>query len=116
MSTRAFVVSTIMLIALSMPIGVSAQDDEGAMTAAEHATAAQGYQAEAKQAQEHIAEHERMLQRYRSFTMSPKAANLPKGAMIRHCQKLIDGYKQVASQAGDLAKIHGDLASGAQEK
>lgn len=46
-----------MRVALPMPICVGAQD-EAPMTAAEHTTAAQGCQAEARHAKEKVAQHE----------------------------------------------------------
>jgi|SRR5581483_9223501 len=77
----------------------------------DHAAMASSYQAEAKAAQQKVAEHETMLSRYKNAPVFPKGAPFPKEAMTKHCQKLIDAYKQAGVEAGDLAKLHQEAAA-----
>ena len=77
----------------------------------DNAAMASSYQAEAKAAQQKAAEHETMLSRYKNAPSFPKGSPFPKEAMTKHCQKLIDAYKQAAGEAGDLAKMHQEAAT-----
>lgn len=89
-----------------------AQDDQAAQAAMDHAALAASYQAEAQAAQAKVAEHEKMLERYERLPMIPKgSATLPKEAMIKHCQKLIESYEAAAAEATDLAKAHQEMAA-----
>lgn len=111
MKTTSFLVSTTLLLALLGSI-VSRAQEAAPMTAAEHASLAQAYEAEAKQAQEKVAQHQLMLSRYKNAPTIQKGLNVPMAPMVGHCQKLVDSYKQVASEAGELAKMHRQAASG----
>lgn len=113
MKTRLFLVSATLLIA-SLGSMVGRAQDATPMTAAEHASLAQAYQAEAKQAQEKVAQHQLMLSRYKNAPTLQKGLSVPTAPMVAHCQKLVDSYKQVASEAGELAKIHRQAASSTQ--
>jgi hypothetical protein len=80
----------------------------------DHAALAASYQAEAKAAQQKAAEHETMMNRYKTAPSFPKGVAFPKEAMTQHCQKLVDSYKQAAGEAGNLAKMHQEAAQAAK--
>jgi hypothetical protein len=93
------------IVMAALAAAVHAQDT-APMTAAEHSAAADAYQTEAKQAQEKAAQHQLMLSRYKNAATSQKALVVPKAPMVNHCQKLVDSYGQVASEASELSKLH----------
>jgi hypothetical protein len=80
----------------------------------DHAAMAASYEQEAKAADAKVASHELMLKRYQGMLMLPKGSGATKEQMVKHCQKLIDSYKEAAAQANDLAKEHRAMAQGAQ--
>jgi hypothetical protein len=79
----------------------------------DHAALATSYQAEAKAAQQKAAEHETMMNRYKTAPSFPKGVAFPKEAMAQHCQKLVDAYTQAAGEATSLAKMHQEAAKAA---
>jgi hypothetical protein len=81
----------------------------------DHAAMAASYQEEAKAAEAKVASHQLMLSRYEHMgPMLPKGSGTTKEAMVKHCQKLVDSYKDAAAQANDLAKAHQAMAKEAQ--
>jgi hypothetical protein len=99
------------ILACLATTGVARAQDDATM---DHAAMASSYQAEAKEAQAKVASHELMLSRYKNMPTTPKGAPVPKEAMVKHCQKLVDSYKEAAGQATDLAKAHQEAASAAK--
>lgn len=92
-----------------------ASEPEGVpMTAAEHLAAANAYDAEAKQDLEKAASHQLMADRYEHATVPQKGLAVPMTAMANHCRKLAESYKQAASEAGSLSKIHREAAKAAK--
>ena len=85
--------------------------DQGTM---DHAAMASDYQAEAKEAQAKAASHQLMLDRYKNMPMLPKGSPVTRDQMVKHCQKLVDSYKETATEAGDLAKAHQSMAQPAK--
>lgn len=75
----------------------------------DHAALASSYEQEAKDAQAKAASHEMMLGRYKNLPL-PKGSAVNKEQMVKHCQSLVDSYKQTATQASDLAKAHREMA------
>lgn len=80
----------------------------------DHAAMASSYQQEAKDAQAKVASHELMLSRYKNMPMLPKGSPTTKEQMVKHCQSLVDSYKEAAKQASDLAKAHTEMAQAAK--
>jgi len=85
-------------------------EEAAPMDAAEHQSMAKSYQDESKEAAEKVASHTLMLNRYKTAPILPKGSPLPKREMVNHCQKLVDAYKQAATEAGSLAKLHQQAA------
>jgi len=105
-TARVFSVMTVLAATLLMTSPLGAQDD----AAMDHAAMASSYQAEAKEAQAKAASHELMLNRYKNQMTFPKGSPTTKEQMVKHCQTLVDTYKEAAAQAGDLAKAHQEMA------
>ena len=105
--TLAIVASAVLLVSAS---SVRAQ----AEAPMDHAAMASSYDAEAKAAQAKVASHELMLARYKSLPMLPKGSPTTKEQMVKHCQSLVDSYKEAATQAGDLATAHRAMAQEAK--
>jgi len=91
-----------------------AADSSSSMTAAEHASAASAYEAEAGEAKKKAAEHSLTARRYRNAPASQKGLNVPGAPMANHCQKLADSYESAASEATSLAKLHRAAAADAK--
>lgn len=92
------------VIAAGSPLATVARGAEAAPSM-DHAAMAASYESEAKAAQEKAAEHEAMMGKYKNLPL-PKGSAVTKQAMTSHCQKLVAGYKSIASEAGSLAKEH----------
>ena len=106
MTARVFSVMTVLAATLLMTLPLGAQDD----VPMDNAAMASSYQAEAKEAQAKAASHELMLNRYKNQMTFPKGSPTSKEQMVKHCQKLVDSYKEAAAQANDLAKAHQGMA------
>jgi hypothetical protein len=108
--TRLIMVAVLSSLLLVSASSIGAQGD----APMDHAAMAASYDAEAKAAQQKVASHELMLSRYESMPMLPKGSGATKEQMVKHCQKLVDSYKEAATQASDLAKEHRAMAQAAQ--
>jgi hypothetical protein len=86
--------------------GAPAQAAPTSMSSAEHAAAADAYDAEAKEAREKASTHALMARRYRNAAAPPKGIAVPFTPMANHCQKLADSYAAAASEATTLANLH----------
>lgn len=106
--TMAVVLSAVLLASAS---SIRAQGD----APMDHAAMAASYEAEAKAAQEKVASHELMLSRYKNMPALPKGSATTKEQMVKHCQQLVDSYKEAATQASDLAKEHQAMARAASQ-
>ena len=99
----------------ALPIVLArAEDGSSSMTAAEHASAASAYEAEAGEAKKKAAAHSLMASRYRNASAPQKGLNVPGAPMANHCQKLADSYKSAASEADSLATLHRAAAAEAK--
>lgn len=113
MRTRGMLILIVSLLSTTVLSATSWAADAAPMDATEHQSMAQGYQDEAKEASARVASHTLMLNRYQSSPIVPKGSPVSKTEMVSHCQKLVDGYKQVESEASSLAKLHQQAAGAA---
>lgn len=81
-----------------------AQKIVAAKTAADHEALASFYSGKAEAANSAVKRHEAMVRSYADV------AGKSKVNMVRHCEALLQSYKQEAKQYETLAKEHSDLA------
>lgn len=85
-----------------------------ATTRADHASLAEQYEQEAKNASQKAAEHRRMRENYQTGPGGGRGLS-SRSSLLRHCDNLINQYQRVTLEYEGLASLHRQLATEAQK-
>ena len=82
-------------------------------TPAEHEAEAARYEKESRDLEARAAEHAERAARYkaRMTGMSRKQSSAYHG-MYKHCERLAKAYRDAAAEAGEMARMHREMATG----
>jgi len=110
----AGIVSALLVWSVIVPLDVVAgaaleQMIESAKTKEDHETIAKHYEDEVNALQARVEEHKRMSAAYRNMASGKGLDHI--AGMIPHCDKLIAGYEEMATENRELAKLHHQFAA-----
>jgi hypothetical protein len=88
----------------------TAQEIEGAKTAADHEALAKQYTDEAADLRKQAARHETMAKAYEKGSQYPKVLAAGRHGMVNHCKALAERLTQAAVDAEEMAKQHSEMA------
>jgi hypothetical protein len=84
-----------------------------AKTPAEHQRIAQYYQAKAQDYLSQSKEHQQMVDAYKA---NPSLTAKSQASTINHCEYFVQTFKDLAAKSQELAQLHGQMATEAEQK